>query len=323
MQRSELVLRKSWVWAACAALPLALTGCQGNRTATTANQPGDQRVAGERQEEPSAEVRAAMQQAGLPERFVFGGRTWLGHEIHRVERNKVAMTSPATVSTPPGPAGAAPDNRAKPQEGQNPFDYTPVADLQVQGHQIYRKAGMDEALTDNIFLMASGSGTGTTGATGTTTESPSGTSTGGAAGPGEANEVTFIEYDATADAPTMDLAQALQATGLPQTIQVGGKTLTASEVKLYDPDDFDEIAKARMVQGHSAYQGDDKDELILMAEPTMSGTPGTGTPPATGDQATTETPGGAAMMTGPIFIQYEEGTPDGATGNAPAPGRTP
>lgn len=322
MKRSKTILRRPGIWIACAALPLALVGCGGNRAAQTTTPTDDQRVAGERQEEPSAEVRQAMQQAGLPERFVFGGRTWVGHQMHRVDRDDVAMTGTPSVSTPPGPGGAP---QVKPQEGKDPFDYTPVADLQVQGHQIYRKAGLDEAVTDNIYLMASAPNTlGTTDGTGapSTTGEPGATS-------GDAGEaqVTFIEYDAAGDAATMDLSQALQATGLPMTIQQGGRTFTAREVQVYDPDIFDDFGKAQMVQGHSAYvDDDDKDEMVLMGTGSAGMGTGTGTtgetgttaPPATTEGATGET-GTAAMMEGPIFIRYEEGAGDttGAATNAP------
>ena len=88
---------------------------------------------------------------------------------------------------------------------------------------------------------------------------------------------------------------------------MGTKTLTAREVELYDADTFDEFKKVSAIQGHTAYQGDDKDEVILSAQTSGMGIPGSPTAPETAEQ------GG---MSGPIFIRYEEGA---AADTTPAP----
>ena len=108
-----------------------------------------------------------------------------GHQIHRVEKNEVAMgTQPATAN-PPGPAGEAGDTAAQPPTGENTFDYTPVADLKIGEHQIYRKAGVDEAFTDNIFLLAEGADASTGTSSSTSDPSTAAPSAGDTASSGE------------------------------------------------------------------------------------------------------------------------------------------
>lgn len=288
------------LWALCAIAPLALVGCVANRNAQTPANGPMERVAGERSDNEVAQV---LQSAGLPETFAFGTRMWKGHQVHHVDRNKIA-SAPTNTDTPaPGTMPSGPDRStggANPgtnsgDAAKNMFDFMPVADLMVQGHQIYRKAGMDEALTDNIYLMATNS----TGADGNA-------------------DVAFVEYDAADSLMTnMDLNQNLQAANLQATISYGGKTWTAKKVQDYDPDEFDEVKRLpNDIMGHAAYQGDDDDEIYLasevpvsMSQDTTGTTPTTGTDTAT--EGTTMTPGG--MDKTPIFVLYEMG------GNPPGP----
>lgn len=313
--RSALSVSPSrWLWIALAAAPLAVVGCQGNRTATSTNAPGDQRVAGERQEEPSPEVMQAIRDGNLPETFMFGGRVWRGHELHRTTRDRVGGMDAAATGSP---------GSTDSQGGQNAFDYHPVADLKVEGHVIYRRGGMDEAVTDNIFLMASGAGA-TSGAEGATGEGAAGTGTQGAET--AANEVVFIEYDPvqSMDA-SADVNQVIQSAGLPETLTWNGKTFTPREVQVYDADVFDDVEAVQgMTGGHKAYQGDNKNELFVMGEVSSmpmgggtgdTGTPGTGTAtPGAGETGPAGEPGAAGgetmMFSGPVFVRYEQAGAD-------------
>lgn len=338
MRSAVSVSRSKWVWIACAALPLAAVGCQSNRAAQNPAPQDNQRVAGERQEEPRPEVLQAIRDGGLPETFMFGGRVWRGHEIHRTTRDKIGGMGSA--GNPPGP-----QNAAKPQQGANPFDFNPVADLKVEGHTIYRKAGLDEAVTDNIFLMAentaaaAGSGAGTTGdgTAGTTGSTPQAGNTSTGSSSANAGEVVFIEYDPTQSMDTgTDVNQVVQSASLPATVKWNGKTYTPREVQVYDPDVFDEVKAVSGISGMSgsqhAYQGDKKDELFLMGEvssmPMGGGTAGTvatgneNAPATTGENAPSASTGSAneTMFTGPIFVRYEAAKGDHAGGSAAGTG---
>ena len=268
-----------WVLAG-ALIPLALAGCGGNQQARQTGQPSE-RVAGERQEDETIRL---VRQAGLPETFAFGGRTWTAHQIHWIE--------------PTDAARSAANGRIG--------DFIPVAQFQVQGHQIYRQEGLDEAVTDNIFLRADNmpapaSDTSSTGDTGM--DSAPG---GAPAGTPSTNRIAFVEYDAGGSTMgSMELPQVLTMAGLEQRITHNGKTWIAEEVQVYDADVFDDLKPlTNLIGNHQAFQGDDKDEVYLMADVTMM--PGASTTP-NGITPDTTTPGttDTAMMKGPIFIKYQ------------------
>ena len=83
-----------WVWAA-ALLPLALVGCGSNdQTAQTTAPPPPANTAND-------EVTNVIAQAGLPATFVFGGRSWRGHQVHWLDQESGSGTS-----TDPCPTGA-------------------------------------------------------------------------------------------------------------------------------------------------------------------------------------------------------------------------
>jgi hypothetical protein len=199
-------------------------------------------------------------------------------------------------------------------------DYIPLPNMTVQGHQIFRKAGADEAVTDNIYLRAQ------TAAAGTATPPAAGTTPGeeGAAGAADAAQMTFVEYDAASEPlADLELSQILQQAGLPQTVSWNNRNWTAAEMQVYDPDVFDEFKPvAQPIDGHTAFQDDDESRVFLMGEftpdasmaaggadagtaagntPGVGNTPGDGTTPGTGTAATTP------PAAGPIFVRYETG----------------
>jgi hypothetical protein len=276
-------------------LPLALVGCQSRQAGQTANQP-QERVAGEREEAPSAEVMAAIQAADLPVKFGFGGRVWRGHQIHKVDAKEVAA-KPMTN-----------------KEAEGDPDYVPVFDLKVAGkHQIYRLRGADEMMTDNIFLMASTpAGTAAVPETGDSTGDTAGESTDSAA-----NQATFIEYDVVStpveDMETADVARQL---GLPEKYEHAGKTWAPREVQPYDPDVFDNLKPATGWAGqHMGFMNEGGTEMYVAGEmvhpmpegssdPTVS-EPGGQTPSATEAPTDDAKTVDESLMRGPVWVKYE------------------
>jgi hypothetical protein len=276
-------------------LPLALTGCN-TRTAQQQNAPAD-RVAGERQE-LDPQVAQAMQAANLPVSFFFGGRVWRGHQLHRVSPEDAggAAGTNAPADTTPGAADAAG------VDGQI-GDYVPMANMTVQGHQIYRRGGLDEAVTDNIYLRAGAAGTETTGDTGATGDTA-------AAQPGE---LLFIEYDA-ADEPLtdLDLQRILTATNLPSNVSWNGRTWQPAEMQVYDPDVFDDLRPVpQSIDGHTGFRREGEDDRVyLMAEfsPSAMAT----TPGQPGDAAAGDAGVAPEIASGPVFVRYEAAQAEGA-----------
>ncbi|MGV3723536.1 MAG: hypothetical protein ACO1SX_21785 [Actinomycetota bacterium] len=259
-----------WLAVATAVVPLALMGC-GSGQRTGQGTPTE-RVAGERQED---ETPRLVREAGLPETFSFGGRTWRAHQIHWEEISDVSAT--ATTGTKIG-------------------DYAPVADLMVNGQQIFRQEGADEAMTDNIFLMTENMPAAAAGTDQATTEAGM-------------RRVAFVEYDASGETmATTDLNPTLSTAGLPKTITHAGKKWTAEEVQLYDADVFDEVAAMpEMINGHKAYrEQDDDDTLFVMAEAPMTAPGSTGAPGAPSNEPGVS-PGEMTdtATRGSIFIRYE------------------
>lgn len=290
---------------AAALVPLVLAGCTGERQA---QQPGPrERVAGERQED---ETMRLVREAGLPETFAFGGRTWRAHEVHRVDHDD--MPTPGT--------DAATD---KAPDATGAIDgFIPVADFQVNGHQIYRREGVDEAMTDNIFLRAE-TMPATTGAAGTAEMPETGDSattepgTPGETTPTAAHRTAFVEYDAASETmENVELPQILSMAGLQESITHGGKTWQAQEMQVYDADVFEDLKRLpQQISGKDAFRGDDADTVYLKSEVTMP-QPATppGAEPPTGAEHGAEHPGMApgmapgmetAMDPGPVFIRYE------------------
>jgi collagen type VII alpha len=165
---------------------------------------------------------------------------------------------------------------------------------------------------------SSGSGgTSGTGGTGGEVAGTSGTSSGTATSDSTTSgtRVAFIEYDADDNlVSNMETTQAVQSAGLPETIQFGGKRWTADGVQVFDPDVFHDLKPtAQQVSGHPAFQGRDRDELIVQGEWTGSaspGQPGAGLTPEAGS-----TPGTTGTMGAP-------GTSSGATNSGSASGTT-
>jgi hypothetical protein len=271
-----------WIWAAGLIAPLALVGCQNNRSAQTNPNGPVEKVAGERSDNEVAQV---LQSAGLPETFAFGSRMWKGHQVHHVTRDKIATipTETDAPGTDRSTTGTSSGDAAR-----NTFDYMPVSDLMVQGHQIYRKTGLDEALTDNIFLMASN-------ATGTEAGS----------------DVAFVEYDATEELmKNMDLPAILKAANLKATLSHGGRTWSAEKMQVYDPDVFDKVKRLPTeVGGYAAYQGTEKDEIFIMASAPANLSQDTVASTSPGSDTASEGMGAApgTPVTAPLFILYEAG----------------
>ncbi len=317
--------RAGWVLSTVAVLPLALVGCQPRQpVAPQANAP-QERVAGERQEQIDTETLRVVQQAGLPETFAFGGRTWRANQVHWIEDE---------------PGEAADIGGAAEQPGTGPLGigtYRPVGNLMVNNHQVYRQSGTDEAVTDNIFLRAENA-TPPAGQQVTTPEAGNAPAAGETPTTGEAGEtgqtgetgetaatqrVAFVEYDAGENlVENMELPNILQATGLPETVQYGGKTWRAQEIQVYDADVFDEAKQApQPIGGQSAFIGEDQEMLLLQAEldpSQMTGATGTGTPGTTEESPAAEGNAPAAegnapgttgtesqMLAGPIFVRYQ------------------
>jgi hypothetical protein len=250
-------------------VPLAVVGCRSEQR--TVQVTPTERVAGERQEDDTPRL---VREAGLPPSFAFGGRMWSAHQIHWEDATDVGAAATS--------AGRM-DN------------YLPVADLQVDGRQIYRQKGLDEALTDNIFLradsMAAGAG-----------DDSVATDAG-------ARRIAFVEYDASGSTmPEMDLAEALAASGMPQNLMHGGKKWVADKVQVYDADVFDEVAAMpEMVGGNKAYrEEDDDDTLFVMTEVPMSASGAAATPgDATNQPGVSAGENAATPSKGSVFIRYE------------------
>lgn len=283
------VAASKWLVIAGAVVPLALVGC-GTGQRTSQSNP-TQRVAGERQED---ETPRLIREAGLPESFVFGGRHWKAHQIHWEEMSSIgdATTRPGDTTTRPGDTTATPGDTTT--RLGDAAKYLPVADLKVDGHQIFRQRGVDEALTDNIFIKAENM------PARAAKDDEAKTDAG-------AQRVAFVEYDASGSTMAdMELSTALTAAGLQQNITHGGKKWVAEEIQVYDADVFDEVAAApQMMNGHKVYRDkDDADTLFVMAEVpmTMPGTTGEG---ATGSAPGTTGDGAAATTRGTVFIRYE------------------
>lgn len=329
-------------WTAAALLPLALMGCQPRTPVQSQANSPEERVAGERQEQGDSETMRVVQEASLPATFAFGGRTWRAHQVHWIDPNadkeadrteSIGTTAvpggdrsgaPGTTSTDVAPGTGKPDDNDD-EKGMGGF--VPVATFTISGHQIYRRSDADEAVTDNIYLRAENvrPPAPTTGneATGT---SPDAAATEGAVSSTETStRMAFVEYDAADNLlENVELSRVIQATGLPETVQYGGKTWKADEVQVYDPDVFDDLKAApQQINGYPALMGDEKDEIWLQADldPTMlNTTAGTGTTESPGStlanqpasegtapaQGTTGSPGEAmAGLKGPIFIKYD------------------
>jgi hypothetical protein len=191
-----------WVWVAGVLLHLALAGCGPQQSAENTAPPApSERVAGERQEDETAQL---VRQAGLPESFQFGGRIWKAHQVHRISADEMNTSDKSNdanksdkddtaIGNPPGttdglaltpdgkktattdvtPGSDATKSATNSADTKNEIaGFIPVLDLKVGGHQIYRKKDADEAVTDNIYLKADAtsvaSGSTTTGTTGTT-----------------------------------------------------------------------------------------------------------------------------------------------------------
>lgn len=326
-----------WLLLLMAVAPTALVGCRTGQRAQTsapANTPTE-KVAGSRQEDETTRI---LREANLPETFAFGGRTWRAHQVHWVDLPAGSGSVPTTSGTDgaAGTTGTMPEETRPSTKGGTTggttsvtpagalADFIPVANLQVLGHQIYRQTGVDEALTDNIFLKVENVSAAGAGASSNAPATGTGAGTTGTAGTASTNRVAFIEYEASGETmANMELPQVLSMAGLPQTVTMNGKTFTAKELQVYDADVFGKLKPlAQKVGGHYAYQGDDKNTLYLMSEKAVgpsggaaaSNVPGTtGTPSGTesaseggttgaGGTTTTET---SAEMQGPIFVRYE------------------
>jgi hypothetical protein len=251
------------LWIGCALLSLVLAGCRGPQPAVPSQAPNGSRV-GSPVPDELAEV---LRQAALPESFAFGGRIWRAHQVHRVGESEPEQ-GPADGDGKPGettPRGNETASGAS-ERGGNAF--VPMADFQVDGHQIYHREDVDEAVTDNLYLKAgTPAAAGEAGTGSTDADVP-------ATGDQPVKGSAFVEYDAAGETLTgVELPEILKATGLPRTVQHGGKTWTARKLQRYDADLFDEFKRVpQPVQGYKAYQGDDKDALYLQAE-TAGGPP--------------------------------------------------
>lgn len=333
-----------WLWTAAALLPLALMGCQPRQPVTSQNNSPEERVAGEREEQGDSEALRVVQEASLPRAFAFGGRTWRAHQVHWVNPGGAATTTtpnaPGTTSTDttPGSTGTMGTSATGGDNDNGMGGFVAVGTFMVDGHQIYRCSDADEAVTDNIYIQAENVRPPANGADGTigTTDAydtanapaanaPMGDTATGTGMPGTATtntstRIAFVEYDADENlVDNIALSQLLQATGLPATVQHGGKTWKADEIQVYDADVFDDLkAATQNIGAHTAFMGDDKDKMWLQAEldPTMlNTTAGTTAATGTGDSASegaapsTGTPGSATETVvntrGPIFVEYE------------------
>jgi hypothetical protein len=311
-----------WLLLLAVVAPAALAGCGGNQRARS-NTPTE-RVAGSRQEDETARV---LREGSLPETFAFGGRTWRAHQVHWVDQ-----TPGASGTTTSGTDGTAGTTGTMPERTDNtatgtPLDtgmpgaignFVPVADLQFEGHAIYRQTGADEAVTDNIFLKAenvspsaaagdtaaTGTGTGTTGGAGTASTNAGENN---AASTNPASRMAFVEYDADVNMmQNLKLSQVLPVAELPQMMKASGKTWTAKELQVYDADVFDDLKPtAQMMNGFEAFQGDDKNAMYVMSKtavsmPAATAETGTGAANTPGSETGTE-----PMMLGPVFVRYE------------------
>jgi hypothetical protein len=278
-------------WTAAAALSLSTAGCQQAPPTGASIQPTE-RVAGSRQEQRAGSrstspaprfdsLATTLRDAGLPRRFAFGGRTWEAHEIQWASREDVKPSAPGTGAvtarpgkkpTPPGPAAAA---ARRATEALDLDDFVPMANLTVNGTQIYRKKGMDEAFTDNIFLTATMAG----------------------------NQIGFVEYDAVDNwLEKADLARVIDAAKLPQTVTWGGKTWRAAAVQLYDADVFDDVKPIQdKVSGFTGFEGEDNDVLFLLADLPE----GAAIAEKAADKPAPGATRGETAPGGPIFIRYD------------------
>ena len=275
------VLGLGWVL-----LSLILTGCGGQQAPVPPEATNGPRTGSS----GSGELAEVLRQAGLPESFAFGGRTWRAHQVHRVG---ASGSKPATGDTTgkPGETTPAGDETAAAASERGGNAFAPVADLQVEGHQIYHREDVDEAVTDNIYLKAG---------------MPAAAEHAGAISAGlpttgdqPVRGTAFVEYDAAGETLSgMALPEIMKAAGLPSTVQHGGKSWTAREIQRYDADLFDEFKRLpQPVQGYSGYQGGDEDRLYLQAEMTASRSGG-------GASQSDATAAGAKET---LFIRYEPG----------------
>jgi hypothetical protein len=154
--------------------------------------------------------------------------------------------------------------------------FVPAPGLAVDGWPIYRGTGLDEKLTDNIYLQAEGARKSTP----DTLQAEPGTA--------------FVEYDAGENlVEGLALQQVLQAAGLPESVPEGARTWRADEVQVYDADVFGSLQPLpRPTQGHPAFQGSDPNVMFLQGEIKGAGPPAG----AAGSSAT--------ALRGPVFVRY-------------------
>ena len=164
-------------------------------------------------------------------------------------------------------------------EAMDMDDFVAMANLKVNGTQIYRKKGADEAFTDNIFLKAAASG----------------------------GRTAFIECDAVDNwMDNVDLGRVLKAASLPQTVKWGGKTWKADEVQVYDADVFDDLKPIKGgITGLAGFQGEDRDMLLLQGNLPAGAAIAEKDVDREGARKDADK-GKEAVHGGPIFVRYEE-----------------
>jgi hypothetical protein len=269
-----------WLWIFGAVAPLVTVGC-GSRPADRATDQPRERVAGERTEErlnDRDEANRIAKEAGLPAKFAFGGRTWQAHDVHWAAPEDVKRGAPGTTD-----ADSRPDQATEPKtdagrqatEAMDMDDFVAMANLKVNGAQIYRKKGADEAFTDNIFLKAATSG----------------------------GRTAFIECDAMDNwMDNADLGRVLKAASLPQSVKWGGKTWKADKIQVYDADVFDDLKPVQGgITGVTGFQGEDRDMLLLQGN--LPAGAAIAEKDADGTDADKDK---EAIHGGPIFVRYEE-----------------
>ena len=250
-----------------ALVPVLALGCGSNRTAGRPTQQQPERVAGER-ESVGDEMGNILKQGGLPRSFQFGGRTWTASQVHWIQGGATGVGGNPGSESVRGPVGEQGPEGA--QVGQSTGNFRPVANLQVNGLQVFHGADMDESVSDNLYLRMGIPG-------------ESSTPTGPAATQPSTGRTAIIEYDASGDAlQGMELAQLLQTGGMPQTVQHAGKTWTAQEVQLYDADVFANMkALPQPINGLTALQGKERNVLLVQGQlPGDPMTTGEGMKPA-------------------------------------------
>jgi hypothetical protein len=275
-----------------AAVLLLTAGCQQAPLTGASIQPTE-RVAGSRQEQRAGsrsssaaprfdDLSVTLRDAGLPGRFAFGGRTWEAHAMQWASREDVKSSAPSagTVTTRPGkkptPPGPAAGAARQLSEALDLDDFVAMTNLSVNGTQIYRKKGLDEALTDKIFLMATMSG----------------------------NQIGFVEYDPVDNwMDKADLTRVLDATKLPQTVTWGGKNWRAASIQVYDADVFDDLKPVQeKIAGFPAFGGEDDDVLFLQGDLQA----GAAIAPQDTAKPGSRPTGGLRVRGGPIFVRYDE-----------------